>query len=307
MASKSNVSSQEKELRLNLDVEGKVTELDSLLKKVLPRNIVWTEIQSRGLEFDGYRDYTDSDDAINIDWKASRRTSKLLVKKYIEEKDRRFLFFVDVSENMVFGSNEKLKCEYAAEITAALAHRILAEGDRVGFILYNEKVVAIRNPDKGNRQFDIFVDNLSNARNYSGTSNLNNVLDILIPQIDHSTSLIFLVSDFINVDESYKKNLEIIGGLYETIAFIIKDPLDLTLPNIDRELVIEDVKTGERLLINPKVIKEVYQENSVKKLNELKKIFSDYGIDFLELNTKDNSSLTVAEFLKGRLAGGGKK
>ena len=177
----------------------------------------------------------------------------------------------------------------------------------INIILYNEKVVAIRNPDKGNRQFDIFVDNLSNARNYSGTSNLNNVLDILIPQIDHSTSLIFLVSDFINVDESYKKNLEIIGGLYETIAFIIKDPLDLTLPNIDRELVIEDVKTGERLLINPKVIKEVYQENSVKKLNELKKIFSDYGIDFLELNTKDNSSLTVAEFLKGRLAGGGKK
>ena len=113
------------ERKLNLDIAGAVSELEMVMKKVLPRNIMWRVIWGRGLEFDGYRDYSVTDDAVNIDWKATVRAGKTLVKKYIEERDLKFMFFIDVSDNMVFGSTEKLKCEYCAELVAALSHLIL--------------------------------------------------------------------------------------------------------------------------------------------------------------------------------------
>jgi len=289
------------EASLNLDIPGKISELDLLLKKVLPKNVVWTSVLSKGLEFDGYRDYSEIDDSLNIDWKASKRASKILVKKYLEEKDRSFLFFIDVSENMVFGSTEKLKCEYAAEISAALAHRILNEGDKVGFLFYNNKLVSFDISKPGKRQFEIFVDKLSNPFIYGGGSNLNEILEDFLPKIDNTTSLIFLISDFSTVDYSYKNNFELLGKSFETIALIIKDPLDKTLPEIDKEIVIENPQNGERLLINPKLAKNSYEENAIKNLNELKNLFSECNIDFIELDTNQNSSLLIAEFLEERL------
>ena len=259
---------------------------------------------SKGLEFDGYRDYTQNDDAALIDWKASVRGKKLLVRKYIEERDLKFIFIVDVSDNMVFGSTEKLKCEYTAEFTAALAHLILTTGDRVGFFLFNDNIVKSRYPELGNRQFDIFVDYISNPLNYGGISNLNNVLDGIIETIDRGTSMVFLISDFINVDESCKKKLESLASLFETVAIVVRDPLDKTLPEINKEVVIEDTRTGEKLLINLKVARKVYEMNANNQLNLVKKFFKDCNIDFLELFTDKSASVEIAGFLKERIRGG---
>lgn len=292
------------ERKLNLDIAGKVSEFEMLLKKVLPKNIMYQLLLSKGLEFDGYRDYTQNDDASLIDWKASVRGKKTVVRKYIEERDLKFVFLVDVSDNMIFGSTEKLKCEYAAEMAAALSHLILVTGDRVGFALFSDSVINNRPPDVGNRQFEIFVSYLSDPLIYGGVSNLNSVLDSLIGTIDRSTSMVFLISDFIKVDGSYKKSLESLSNLFETVAIIVRDPLDKTLPEINKEVIIEDSETGEKLLINPKVAKKVYEENALKQLNLVKEIFKDCNIDFLELFTDKSFSPEIAAFLKERVRGG---
>jgi uncharacterized protein (DUF58 family) len=292
------------ERTLNLDIAGAVSELETLVKKVLPKNIMYRISLSKGLEFEGYRDYTQNDDSALIDWKASVRGKKLFVRKYIEERDLKFIFIVDVSDNMVFGSTEKLKCEYTAEFTAALAHLILTTGDRVGFFLFNDKVVASRPSQLGNRQFEILVDSLSNPLNYGGISSLNKILDGLIETIDRETSIVFLISDFVNLDESYKKKLDALSGLFETVAIIVRDPLDRTLPEINKEVVIEDTGTGEKLLVNLKVAKRVYEMNSQNQLNLVKKIFEDCNIDFLELSTDRSASVDIAGFLKERTKGG---
>lgn len=292
------------ERKLNLDVAESVSELESLLKKVLPRNIMYQVLLGRGLEFDGYREYNQSDDASNIDWKASVRGKNLLVRKYIEERDLKFMFLIDVSDNMVFGSTDKLKCEYAAELASAVSHLILGTGDRVGYVLYNNKIVHFGIPSLGTKQFDIFVNHLSNASNYNGISDLNSVLDILLQTLDKSISMVFIISDFINVDETYKKNLESLSGLFETTAIVIRDPLDRTLPDIDKEIVIQDPKTGERLLINPKIAKNSYELNSKKQLDSVKEMFVDVGIDFLELSTDKSFTLDFVNFLKTRIIGG---
>lgn len=293
------------ERKLNLDIAGAVSELELLMKKVLPRDILWRIVLGRGIEFDGYRDYSFSDDAVNIDWKASVRAGKELVRKYVEERDLKFMFFVDVSDNMVFGSTEKLKCEYTAEMVAALSHLILSSGDRAGFILFNDKAVRVVMPKLGRKQFDILVYELSNPFNYGGKSELNNILEGFIETLDKSISMVFLVSDFVNMDESYMKNLEILSCLFETIAVIVRDPLDKGLPEMNKEIIIGNID-GESLLINPKVAQRVYERNADEQLGRVKSIFKDYGIDFLELMTDKSFSEGIAEFLKNRIKGGRK-
>ena len=290
--------------KLNLDIAGSVSELEILMKKVLPRNIMYQLILGRGLEFDGYREFSQSDDAINIDWKASTRAGKILIKKYIEERDLKFVFIIDVSDNMVFGSTEKLKCEYSAELTAALAHLILSVGDRVGFVLFNDKVVRMRPPKIGTRPFEILVSNLSDPSVYGGRMDLNKVLGNLSESLDKSTSLVFLVSDFVKVDETYKRTFEEFAALFETIAVIVRDPLDNKFPDINKEIAIESTETGERLLINPKVAGGVYERNALKQLNLVRQMFKDNNIDFLELTTDKPAAPEIAAFLQERIRGG---
>lgn len=292
------------ERKLNLDIAGAVSELEMLMQKVLPKNIMYQILLGKGLEFDGFREFTQQDDASNIDWKASVRAKETLVRKYIEERDLKFVFIVDVSDNMVFGSTEKLKCEYCAELSAALSHLILGSGDRVGFVLFSDKIVKIRPPELGTRQFEIFVNHLSDPLVYGGRSNLNDVLDVLTQTLERDTSMIFLISDFVRLGENQQRNLEILSGLYETVAIIVRDPLDNSLPDINKEVVIQSSETGEKLLINPSVAKRVYETNAFNQLSSVKKIFKDFNIDFLEISTDKPFSVEFATFLKERIRGG---
>lgn len=292
------------ERKLNLDIAGAVSELEILLKKVLPKNVMYQLLLSKGLEFDGYRDYSQTDDAVNIDWKASVRGKKLLVRKYIEERDLKFMLIVDVSDNMVFGSTEKLKCEYVAELSAALAHLILTTGDRIGFVLFNDEIVKMRLPELGVKQFEIFVDYLSNPSTYGRKADLNKVLEVLIESLNRDTSMLFFISDFIKVNESYKKNFELLASLFETAAIIVRDPLDKSFPELNKEVVIENPETGEKLLINPKIAKRIYEKNAAMQLNLVKQIFRDFNIDFLELSTDKPFFEEFAGFLKERIRGG---
>lgn len=293
------------EKKLNLDIAGAVTEFGELMKEFEITRILYKIIfRGKGLEFDSYRDFASDDDASDIDWKASQRSNKLLVKQYIEERDLKIMFVADFSDNMLFGSTEKLKCEYTAELSAAIAHLMLTTGDRVGFVLFSDKVVEIRIPKLGTKQFDIFTSHLSDPLTYGGTSDLNKVLEELIETLNRDTSLVFLISDFVKVNENYKKNLETLAGLFETIAVIVRDPLDESFPELNKEVIIENPETGEKLLINPKVAKGVYEKNALNQLNSVKQIFRDFNIDFLELLTDKPFSPEFAGFLKERIRGG---
>ena len=101
---------------------------------------------------------------------------------------------IDVSDNMVFGSTNKLKCEYTAELTAALAHLILLSGDRVGFVLFNDNIVRFRPPGWGDKQFNILSQELAEPLNYGGYSDLNQVLNNLLGTLDRSLTLVFVIS-----------------------------------------------------------------------------------------------------------------
>jgi len=116
--------------------------------------------------------------------------------------------------------------------------------------------------------------------------------------------MIFIISDFVNVDESYRKNLELLSVLFETVAIIVRDPLDNFLPDVSGEVVISNPGTGERMAINPKLARGNYEINAKQQLDSVKQIFKDSNIDFLELSTDKTFTLGFVDFLKTRIVGG---
>ncbi|HOW37020.1 MAG TPA: DUF58 domain-containing protein [Candidatus Pacearchaeota archaeon] len=291
--------------RLNLEVAKAVSELEEAMQKFELKNILYKIIfRGRGLEFDSYRNYDTTDDASSIDWKASKRANKLLVKQYIEERDLKVIFLIDASENMVFGSTEKLKCEYAAELSAALAHLVLNNNDNIGFILYNRDVVKFVPPNKGVKQFQLFVDELSDAVSYTGNSGIEKALDFLLSNSDESISAIVMVSDFLNINPSQQKMLGLIGNRFETIAIMVKDPLDKSLPDVNAEVLVEHPVTHERILINPKIFGKVYEKIANEQEESVKRMFEQSGIDLLSLTTDQSFVIPLVEFLKERIVAG---
>ena len=123
--------------------------------------------QGKGLEFDGYREYTYQDDAKTIDWKATLRANKKLVKLFTEEKNKNIIFLFDVSSSMCYGSQEKLKVEFAAEVISSLAYSYQITGDSVGLMMFSDSLRHTRKPSIGQPQWIFIQRDLNYANVFS--------------------------------------------------------------------------------------------------------------------------------------------
>ena len=289
-------------VQLNVDIPGSITELREAMRDFALRlKLYRILLRGKALEFEGYRTYESDDDASVIDWKASTRSNKLMVKQYREEQDLKILFVVDVGEHMISGSTAKLKCEYATEAATSLAHLILESGDKIGLIAYSEKVKEVILPKRGIKHFQYIADVLSDSSTYGGGSNLSSVLDFLIDYIDTSVKGIVIISDFINFPNSIADKLGIIGNQFETFAIMVKDPMDRYLPSVNGELTIENPITGEQLLVNPKLAGASYAAYTAIEQVRVENIFKKANIDLLSLTTDSKFVPALSEFLKSRL------
>jgi uncharacterized protein (DUF58 family) len=288
---------------LNLDVAGCISDLENGIRDFeINKKLYKTLLRGKGLDFDGYRLLGPDDDAANIDWKASKRANKLLTKQYIEERNVKVMFIVDVSDNMVFGSSPKLKCELAAEIVIALSHLIIKTKDKVGIILFNNKMVKRIDPLRGDKQFNLIKDILSEAENYGGAADTKSMTDYILNYVNRSVEAIFIVSDFLKINEKSFENLRAIGSNFETVAIMIKDPLDKSLPEYSKEIVIENPSTKEQLIINPKLARKVYSKSALEQEIIVKEMLKESAIDLLYIMTNDKFVPKLAEFLRERIS-----
>jgi len=291
-----------KKARLNIDIDRAIAELQSVVEEFkLKQEIYKLAFRGKGLDFYGYRIYSPDDDASNIDWKASVRSQKLLVKQYEEERDLNIMFLVDVGTNMVFGSTEKIKCEYVAEFAGAFGNVILNSYDKVGFILFNNSVKSFVECKGGTKQFQLFIESLSDSSNYGGETNINGALEFALTYLDDSISSVVIISDFLKVDDETGKKLSLLSSRFETIAIRVNDPLDISLPDIGKEIVLEGVSNQNQIMINPKIAKRSYERYSLEQRNMVEAIFKKSQIDYLSLTTDKSFAFPFAMFLKHRL------
>ncbi len=288
--------------KLNVDIAGAITEFEEIIKEFKLRKDIYRIIfRGKGLEFEGYRDFAPDDDASNIDWKASSRAQKLLVKQYKEERDLRIVFVIDVGSNMVFGSTAKLKCEFMTEAVAALSNVIVKSNDRVGFFLFSDTIRHFVTCKGGKKHFQLFIDILSTSSNYGGQTNLDQALDFAMDYLNNSIHSVIIVSDFLNATMETEKKLSLLGSRFETIAIRVRDPLDLALPNIEGEIILEDPVNHQQVIVNPKVAGKKYARYALEQGKAVEEIFKKTQLDYLDLVTDKPFAEPLAVFLKERL------
>ncbi len=286
--------------RLDVNFAEAVSKFERILKNFQARKLVYNTIfRGRGLEFDGYRDISADDDASMIDWKASLRANELLARQYTEERDINIYFLVDVSSNMMFGSGNKLKAEYAAEIVAVLSHLISNSRDEPGLMMFSDREKKSLMPSKSKNQFYLFLKALSDAELYGGEFDIRSGILHLAKMIKSSNSVVIIVSDFINISGA-EKELMMLSSKFETIAFMIRDPLDDSIPKSSYQMLLQDSESGRQIVVDSNLVSEKYSEIALRKKNETKEYLRKDGIDVFEISTDKPFFLPLASFLKSR-------
>ncbi len=290
--------------RLKLDLASSLQRLDLVVKGLVNTKFMGNYLSAfkgSGLEFSNYRYYNENDDSSRIDWKASNRARKLLVKEFTEERNINVFFIVDVSSRMVLGSINKLKAEYAAELVASFSHTILKEGDYVGLSLFSDNLIKEIVPNNGMKHFYVLSDNLSDASFYGGGFNLKKALEHALKFFEKD-SLVIIVSDFIS-DENFSEELMLAGKKFDLIGMMVRDPIDKNLPEGMGQALVEDPVTGERLLISPNKLKYLYEVVAKKEVLNLIKSFRDVGAEILPLYTNKSFVEDLVMLFKKRSSG----
>ena len=202
--------------------------------------------KGRGMAFSEVRQYQPGDDVRFIDWNVSARMNDTYVKIFTEEREMTVMLLVDLSASERFGSAEKPKIETVAEVAALLAFSAIKNNDRVGLILFTDRVERFVPPKKGRSHVMRVVTEILNADPKGEGTDLGVALDLL-GGIGKRRTVAFLISDFIA--DQYEKPLKVVSAKHDLIPIQIVDPREDELPDVGLALV-EDLETGELVEID---------------------------------------------------------
>ncbi len=288
---------------LDLDFGPKIAELKVFTRKFLIGSLsssYITAVRGQGLEFDGYRPYSINDDAKEIDWKATLRAQDILVKKYIEERNLNVFFLFDTSNSMLYSSTGKLKAEYAAEVIASFGFIVLHNLDHVGLSMFTDTIMNRLNLGSGSSQFYKLTSELRNTHLYGGGYDLINALKLTFQFLKRKAILI-IVSDFIGIKGDWKTYIEVASEKYDVIPIMIRDPNDREFPPGMGSVVVEDPYSDEQVMINPDEINQDYVNSVYEQETNVKKVFSDIGIQLLDLQTDQDFVDPLAKYFSNRV------
>ncbi|MBD3202835.1 DUF58 domain-containing protein [Candidatus Woesearchaeota archaeon] len=284
------------------DLVPKLHELDMYAKKrilnILSGNLA-TTFKGRGFEFEEYRTFTPEDDASFIDWKASLRAQKLLIREYNVEKNFNVFFLVDVSDSMLFSSTDKLKCEYAAEVVSSLAYGIIESTAGLGFGLFTNKLVSRLQPTIGKKQYHFFVKELTDVNNYGGDFDLEAGIKFMLSFLKEK-ALVIIVSDFLGLKGNWYKYLQILSQRFEVIGIMVRDPRDRELPQNAGQFILRDPYSDEKMYIDTNQFYQLYSEYAKENENLIKKKFNLIKSDFVFLTTNESFVQKMIKLSKKR-------
>jgi uncharacterized protein (DUF58 family) len=270
----------------------------NLLSSAMSGELV-SSLKGQGIEFEDYRDYSVQDDAQRIDWRASKRAQRLLVREYRLDINFDVFLMIDVSESMLFASTQKLKCEYAAQVACSLFYGIIQTGNSVGFGLFNEGLQRINKPFLGKKQFYLFTREISNPKIYGGKKDMGKAMQQALTILD-KRALIIIISDFITHDESWVQFFKILAERHEVIGIMVRDPRDIHLPKDAGQFVMEDPFSKDRIYVDTANYFEEYEQYNLKQLKLVQAVFEHNKSSLLELTTDVHYLNPMLQFLRKR-------
>ncbi len=202
--------------------------------------------RGRGMEFEEVREYQPGDDIRHIDWNVTARMGLPFVKTYREERELTVMLMVDVSSSGAFGSGTKLKNEVAAEIAALLAYTAIKSNDRVGLIIFSDRIEHFIPPKKGRSHVWRVIRDILTFRTPRRRTDLQQALEYM-EKVLSGRVVVFVISDFL--DEGYEDALRLSARRHDLTAIVVRDRREEELPRIGL-IELEDAETGETILVD---------------------------------------------------------
>ena len=202
--------------------------------------------KGQGMEFKEVRAYVPGDDVRSIDWNVTARTGEPHVKIMAEERELTVMLMVDMSGSGRFGSVNRFKNELAAELCAVLAFSAIKNNDKVGLLVFTDRVELYVPPQKGRKHvLRVIREVLCHEPAGTGTD-IAGALHYL-GNVVRRRAVVFLVSDF--MDENYLDALRVTNKRHDVIAVTVTDPREETLPPVGL-VSMRDAESGKELLVN---------------------------------------------------------
>jgi uncharacterized protein (DUF58 family) len=239
--------------------------------------------RGQGIEFEEVRPYTPGDEIRQIDWNVTARTGTPHIKRYREERELRVWLLFDLSASFFYGTTGRSKKEVAAEIASVLAYTACFNHDRIGLILFSDRVEFCLPPLKGLRHTTRLVSEMLTREPRSRGTSLRTALEYL-SRIEKRRGMVFVISDFIDTD--YRKNLAALASKQDLLAVCLRDPGESSLPGAGL-INFADLESGETGIIDTDSRSTLagWKKHSADLDQELAAVFRKAGVDHILLRT----------------------
>tara|TARA_B100000809_G_scaffold58961_2_gene55460 strand:- start:2428 stop:3294 length:867 start_codon:yes stop_codon:yes gene_type:complete len=254
--------------------------------------------KGRGMTFSEVRKYEFGDDIRSIDWNVTARYNEPFIKIFEEERELTVMLLVDVSGSEAFATKNKLKKEIITEIAATLAFSALKNNDKVGAILFSDKVELFIPPNKGKSRILRIIRELIEFTPNSIKTNIDSSLRFLLNVIQKK-AIVFLLSDFI--DDNYEKSLKLASKKFDLTGIRIYDIKETEIPKIGIVPII-DAESGklEWVDTNSKKVRHNYKTNYDRNIKQFHSLFNKNGAGIIDCRVDESYVKKLLGYFKLR-------
>ena len=257
--------------------------------------------KGRGMEFDEVRQYSPGDDVRSIDWNVTARTGQTHVKRYVEERELTVMLAVDVSGSGNFGTRERFKRDLAVELAAVMSFAATTNNDRVGLLLFTDRVELLIPPRKGRNHVLRMLRELLAFHPAGSGTDISLALDTIYALLKRR-GIVFLISDFLTDPESYRQPMLVANRRHDVAAFDLSDPLEREIADVGI-VAMEDAETGQLCWIDTGNVewRRGFSERVAGLERGKREVFAAAGVDRVGVTTGEDYVARVAAFFRNRL------
>jgi uncharacterized protein (DUF58 family) len=256
--------------------------------------------KGRGMEFDEVRPYLPGDEVRTIDWNVTARMGQPFVKKYVEERELTVMLVVDASGSGDFASEGRFKRELAAELASVLSFSATNNKDKVGLLIFTDKVELYIPPRKGRRHVLRLIRELLAFEPENSGTDIKMALDT-VNQLLKRRSIVFLVSDFIDDPEYYSKPLAMTNRKHDVIAIDLHDPLEAEIADVG-VLALEDAESGELVWLDTSdpAWRQLFARHTSRFETAKRRTLASAGVDRVAIRTDQDYAKALTIFFQKR-------
>ena len=254
--------------------------------------------KGRGMNFEDVREYQPGDEIRSIDWNVTARMGNAYVKKFTEERELTVMLIVDVSASGNFGSTSQSKRELAAEVACLLAFSAIRNNDKVGLLLFTDRVELFIPPKKGRSHTLRLIREILFFEPQGRGTHPALALDYL-NKIVTRRAVVFFISDFQAPD--FSQSLAVSGRRHDFIAIRIQDEREKVFPDVGI-ITLEDAETGEQIEVNTssRSLRTAFSDSVQKDESELARTLARSNIDAIALRTGEDYLPALRSFFNQR-------